>query len=194
MALELLTAALVIITGFYAWSTFRILQANEAMANYMRDQAEAFSRPYVSASIFVEPDNPIFYLKIANSGRSTALDLQLEMDRSFQQFGQAGSQKDISKFPAFQNKIESFPPGAELIFALAQGFKVFENDEESEGLPWKFLITAKYGFGGNRMKERHLIDLSGYRSSGIPQDPVVRKLKDINESLKEISKHQDGNS
>jgi len=194
MALEILTLALVIITAFYAWATFRILGANELMANHMRVQAEEFSRPYVSASIFTEPDNPIFYLRIANNGRSTAANLRLKMDKSFQQFGQDGASSDISRFPAFQNEIKSFSPGSELIFPLAQGFKVFENEKEDERLPISFSVIAEYKYGDKEMNEEHLIDLSGYKSSAIPQDPTVRKLKDINNSLQQLVKAKNGNS
>jgi len=183
VALEILTGALVIITAFYAWATFRILRANEVMANHMKEQAEVFARPYVSASMFAEPDNPTFYLRITNNGRSTAINLRLKMDKSFQQFGQDGVSSDISRFPAFQNEIRSFPPGSELIFALAQGFKVFENEEEDVRLPRRFSVIAEYKYGEKRMKEEHLVDLSGFKNSAIPQDPIVRKLKDINESL-----------
>lgn len=50
-----LTALLVVITGFYAWATFRILRANEAVVKVMKDQLEAQGRPYVHPSLFVVP-------------------------------------------------------------------------------------------------------------------------------------------
>lgn len=140
--------------------------------------------------MFAEPDNPIFYLRITNNGKSAARNLRLKMNRSFQQFGHSGDSNNISKFPAFQNEIASFPPGAELTFALAQGFKVFENDEESEDLPRKFSVVAEYWYGNKDMREEHLVDLSAHKKSGIPQDPIIRKLKDI----KELDKTINGNS
>jgi len=42
---ELLTATLVVVTGFYAWATFRILKANDKVVDVMRKQNEALIRP-----------------------------------------------------------------------------------------------------------------------------------------------------
>lgn len=188
----MLTAALVLVTASYAISTYRIVRANETMADQMRAQMEDFNRPLVTASIFTEPDNPIFYLLIANRGRSAATNLRLNLTKSFQQFGEVGESKDISKFPAFTNEINSFPPGSELMFGLAQGFVVFEGGAEKEGLPWAFSVIAEYSFGNRSTREEHLIDLNGYRGAAIPQDPIVRKLKDIDQTLKKMAKQKPG--
>lgn len=192
MALEILTAALVLVTASYAISTYRIVRANEAMSDQMRAQMEDFNRPLITASIFTEADNPIFYLLIANRGRTAAKNLHLSMTKSFQRFGEPGESKDISKFPVFRNGICSFPPGSELIFGLAQGFVIFEDDTEKEGLPWVFSINTEYYFGNQKIREEHLIDLSGYRGAAIPQDPIVRKLKDIDKTLQRMAKEELG--
>jgi hypothetical protein len=42
-----LTLELVVITGFHAWATLKILHANEAMVSTMRDQQNAAMRPDV---------------------------------------------------------------------------------------------------------------------------------------------------
>ncbi len=68
-----LTGLLVLITGFYAWATYRILKANELVVEAMREQSEATYRPYVTAGVYLEPDNPIFYLRIANTGKPPQL-------------------------------------------------------------------------------------------------------------------------
>lgn len=188
MALEILTATLVLVTASYAISTFRLVKANEEMAEQMKAQMEELNRPLVTATILTEPDNPILYLLIANRGRSAARGLRLRLNKSFQQFGRAGESQDISTFPAFAEEIESFPPGSELIFPLAQGFVIFAEETEQEGLPWQFSVTAHYIFGGNELSEKHCIDLRGYRNAALPQDPVVRKLKDIAQQLEKIAK------
>ena len=41
MTNEILTGALVLITGFYAWATYKILKANERVVEVMHEQAEA---------------------------------------------------------------------------------------------------------------------------------------------------------
>ena len=189
MALEILTATLVLVTASYAISTFRLVKANEEMAEQMKAQMEELNRPLVTATILTEPDNPILYLLIANRGRSAARNLRLRLNKSFQQFGRTGESENISKFPAFTGEIESFPPGSELIFCLAQGFLIFAEESEQEDLPWQFSVTTHYTFGHKEFSEEHCIDLSGYRSSVLPQDPVVRKLKDIAQQLEKIVKH-----
>ena len=45
-----ITLALVVITGFHAWATLKILRANEAMVSTIRDQQNASMRPYILVS------------------------------------------------------------------------------------------------------------------------------------------------
>jgi len=60
--IEILTALLVVITGIYAWFTFRILKANERIVEKMHEQQEAMYRPYIAISPVVYPENPIAFL------------------------------------------------------------------------------------------------------------------------------------
>jgi len=78
MAIEVLTGILVLITGFYAWVTYRIMDVNRATLLTMLQQAEALARPYVSVRVFTEPNNPVFYLRIANTGRTAANNARLQ--------------------------------------------------------------------------------------------------------------------
>jgi hypothetical protein len=189
MTVEILTAALVLITAFYAWATFKILRANERVVEVMRDQAIATSRPYVVVAPLLEFDNPIFYLRISNLGRTAATNLRLTIDKSFFKFGEESKDRDLASFTAFNRPIDSFPPGGEITFALAQGFKIFEGNAENPKLPHTFSVTAEYGFADKQVREVNQIDLRPYLNADIPQDAYVRKLKDINESLKTIAKH-----
>ena len=80
MAIEVLTGLLVIITGFYAWVTYKMLTA-------LQQQAEAVTRPYLTINVFSEPKDVLFYLRIANTGRTGASNVRLTLDRDFYQFG-----------------------------------------------------------------------------------------------------------
>jgi hypothetical protein len=184
MIAELLTAALVIITGFYAWVTLRILRANEKVVGVMHEQAIAISRPYVVVAPFYEMDNPIFYLRIANLGKTAAINLRLTIDKSF---FKSGEDRDLATFMAFNQPIDSFPPGGEIIFSLAQASKVFAASTEDPKLPHTFSVTAEYGFEGNRVKEVNRIDLRPYIGAQIPQNAYIRKLEKMSESLKNIA-------
>lgn len=150
----------------------------------MKEQALAISRPYISIAPALEPDNPIFYLKVSNIGKSAAHNLKLTIDKSFYQFGE---EKDISKFTAFNEVIDALAPESQITFAMAQGFVVFDSNTENPKLPRKFSVTAEYEFCGNKVTEINRIDLCPFLNADVPQDPYIRKLKDISESLKKIA-------
>ena len=187
MTNEILTGALVLITGFYAWATYKILKANERVVEVMHEQAEAVTRPYVAASALLEPDNPIFYLRIANTGKTAATDLKLSLDKPFYRFAEKNEEKNLADYAAFKDTITSFPPGAEIVFSLAQSFVIFADNVDSNVTPSCFTITAEYSFGGKRVKETNIIDLRPYLGASIPQDAYIRKLKAINESIQGVA-------
>jgi hypothetical protein len=187
VTIELLTAALVVITAFYAWATFKILRVNETVLAVMHEQTVAATRPYVVVAPVLELDNPIFYLKVSNSGRTAARNLRLALDKTFLKFGERSQQSDLSNFTAFKQPIDSFPPGAEITFSLAQGFKIFEGNAENPDLPQNISVTAEYEFEKKQVREVNRIDLRPYFGANIPQDGYIRKLNEISESLKKIA-------
>lgn len=187
MVIELLTGLLVAITAFYAWVTYRMLQANERVVESMREQSESIYRPYISVTPILEPDNPVFYLRIANLGKTSATDVQLNIDRSFFKFGERTDKSDLASFSIFNNKIDSLPPETEIVFSLAQGFVVFEEGADPTTCPKKFTITSKYKFGTKTVEETHIVDLNPFCNSDVPQDPIVRKLRAINESINKLT-------
>lgn len=181
--IEFLTALLVIITAFYAWVTYRMLKANECVVDAMRAQSEAAYRPYVSVTPFLEPDNPIFYLRITNLGKTAAMDLRLTIDRPFFKYGERSAHSDLASFSAFNQAIDSLPPDSEIVFGLAQSFVVFAPDADPTICPATFTVTASYKFGEKSVDERHIIDLRPYLNADVPQDPFIRKLKAIDDSI-----------
>lgn len=188
MTNEILTAALVLITGFYAWATYKILKANERVVEVMREQAEAVTRPYVTVSALLEPDNPIFYLRISNTGKTAATDLKLRLDRPFYRFAEKNEEKNLADYSAFKDIIISFPPSAEIVFSLAQSFVIFGDKADSSVTPSFFTVIAEYSYAGKRVKEVNTIDLRPYLGASIPQDAYIRKLKAINESIQMVAK------
>ena len=94
----------------------------------------------------------------------------------------------MASFPAFNQQIDSFPPGAEITFSLAEGFNIFKgNNAEDPKLPQTFSVTAEYEFADNKLREVNKIDLRPYLHANIPQDAYLRKLKDMGESLTKIA-------
>jgi hypothetical protein len=181
--IEILTALLVVITGIYAWLTFRILKANERIVEKMHDQQEAMYRPYVSISPVVYPENPIAFLKIQNTGLTAANNLRLTLDKDFFQFGDKKEDRNLKTHSAFKDQINSLVPGAEIYFYLAQSFVIF-GEKGGEGLtPPVFSITAEYEYLGKKVSEKNVIDLCPYLGAANPHDPLVRQLKNIKEAI-----------
>ena len=184
MTVDILTALLVLITGFYAWVTFRILEENERVVEVMRQQSESLVRPYVTVTPFIERNSPAFILSVKNTGKMPAVKLRLKLDKDFYSFGDKN--RNIAEFPAFLNIIDSFAPNEELLFSLDMGTHLFTEEEYMN--PKQFTVTAVYSFGEIQVEEEHAIDLRSYWRANIPSDVYEKRLGDIQ---KEISKLTD---
>jgi hypothetical protein len=187
MTMELLTAGYLAVTIFYAWATFKIMQANQRTLTALQDQTDALLRPYVSISVVTLPNNVVFYLRIANTGKTGAENLRLTMDRDFYQYGQQ-SRPNLRTIPAFQQPIEQLPPGTEISFGLAQGFVILGENADPSLTPPVFTITATYSYGQKTVTETTTIDLRPYMQGRTVPDPIVDELKQIREkALKDIA-------
>jgi len=114
MVIEWLTAALVVITAVYAYLTHRIAKASEASVAAINRQSEASLRPYITASPFVRPKALFLYLRVANSGRSSAENVRLTLDRDFLQWGKTDSpSRNLRNQNSFALPIDSLAPGTE---------------------------------------------------------------------------------
>lgn len=188
MIAELLTAILVVVTAFYAWATFRILKANERVIEVMKQQNDAFVRPYININIVVHPKHPIISLKITNEGKTPAKNVRLKIDKPFYQYGMGSEDKNIANFPAFQEPIDSLPPGATLFFDLAQGFVIFGKDANPNKTPVKFSIKAVYSYGEKTVEEVTNIDLQPYLNSRSERNPLIEELGEIRKAIEGIKK------
>jgi hypothetical protein len=185
--IEILTALLVVITGFYAWVTFRILRANEAVVQVMKDQLEAQSRPYVHPSLFVVPGTNIFGLRIKNTGKTAANSLRLSIDRDFFLFAEKKEGQNLRNMNAFAKPIASFPPDAEIEFWLAQGPGIFAKNADQSVVPNVFTIRTDYTFSGRTVSESTTLDFTLYLNTSIPRGSVVSELEKIRKSLEKLA-------
>jgi hypothetical protein len=186
-ATDVLTGALVLITGVYAWLTHGIMKATQRSVAAMETQTEALSRPYVTVAPLTLPKNVILFLKVVNAGKTAAEHLTLRLDRPFYRFGRSEEAENLATYSAFTQEIGSFAPGAELIFALAQGFVVFGEHADESKTPPVFKVTAAYRFGAKTVTEVTEVDLRPYRGMHIAYDPVVDELSEIKDVLKKKS-------
>lgn len=180
-ATEWLTLALVLITGLYAWATFRILKANEGVVTAMNAQTEAQLRPYVVPYVSTRVGTTLLHLTIENTGKAAALDLRMTMDKSFFQNAQPGS-VDISKVSAFTQPIASLAPGVRLPFVLGVGHSLFAEGVD-DLCPKVFSIRASYRFGERQYVEENIIDLRPMLNTTAVQDPVAQEIKELREKV-----------
>jgi hypothetical protein len=183
-----LTLALVVITGFYAWATFRILRANEAVVHAMRMQTEAQSRPYVVIAPTVRAGTTLVCLEILNTGKSPALNLRLKLDRDFYPHAELRPSENLANLPAFSQNIESLAPGSRLIFILGVGGTIFAQGVDEGLCPKVFGVSACYGYAGTQYAEETTIDVRPMLHSTVPQDPVATELKKLRSVLEKLGK------
>lgn len=183
-----LTLVLILVTAFYAWVTFRILRANEAVVTAMQSQTEAQLRPYVVVSVAPRIGTTLLLLEIQNTGRSPALDLRLRMDRDFFAHAEREDTENIAKLPAFSEPICSLAPGARLQFILGVGATIFAPRVDESICPKLFSVNAKYQHAGHAYDEDNTIDLRPMLHSAAIHEPIAEEVKKLRESLVKVLK------
>lgn len=163
-----LTTVLVIITGYYAWVTRKILEANERSVSAsqeavkaMREQTEAVYRPYITIKHRLT-SNALLDLVIENTGETNAVNLKLEIDKDYYQAATNNEEYNLANLYAFNNVIETFPPGAKLAFSLGAGLIIRSQNTDQSQTPLDFKISATYSFGGKTVTETTTVDLHPY--------------------------------
>lgn len=179
MAIEILTCALVIITAVYAVITYR-MRANERTVEAVREQGEAALRPYVVIGAITPENSHLFFLRIANTGRTSARDVRLELDRDFFQYGKRDG-TNLRLTAAFSQSIEQLPPSAELLFGLAFGPQLIGDAADATLTPPVFSVTAVYSYGAKTVTEKTVVDLRPYRDAMGLSDPVATELSGMRE-------------
>lgn len=182
------TLTLVLVTAFYAYATFKILRANEAMVKTMRDQQNAAMRPYIIISVNVRMGTQLLYLSIKNVGMTAAIDLRLSMDKNFFQLGEKREERNIANSVAFSQTINSLPPDGQFLFLLGNGPTLY-SESNSEGLsPLLFTITANYRSITDSYTETSVVDLRPYINTDAPYDPVVEELRSLRQEVTKLVK------
>ncbi len=188
MVIEYLTAILVLITAIYAYLTYRIVKASEASVEAISTQSEVMLRPYITIASFIRPHTSLLYLRISNSGRTTAHNVQLAIDKDCFQFGDMGRpDRKLRTISAFSSPIDSFPPGTELNFCLGKGPVLLDHDAKEEAVPTQFSITATYEFAGKQVSEVSRIDLRPYIGTEADRDPIAEELERIRKVMESCS-------
>lgn len=186
LSIEQLTALLVLITGYYAWTTNRILSANKEAVAAMREQSEAMTRPYIQPMLGLVPNTPIFVLKIRNIGKTTARNLRLTLDKDFYQLG--NQKRNLRDLNTFKDEISSFPPDSEFSFWLGTGPEMFAAEHNDDLMPQVFSVTASYEYAQKKVTETTTIDFRPFLSTDLPRDSITHELKDMTREIKDVSR------
>lgn len=183
--IEILTAILVVITGIYAYLTYKMAKSSEASVQAAREQFEAMYRPYIEVRPYARLNTTLLYLLIENTGRTAAQNVRLSIDRDFYQFGRRDPAHSLRAKPAFSEQIDSLGSGHKLNFALAQGFVIFGEGEGGgpDTTPVQFQITAVYEFAGKKFEETHRIDLRPFVGAEGERSALVEELQKIRVAL-----------
>jgi hypothetical protein len=182
--IDWLTLALVVITGLYAWATFRILRANEAVVAAMKEQTEAQLCPYIVVSAFPRVGTTLLLLRVENVGRSPAQNLRMSMDRDFFPHAERREHENIAKIPAFVEPIRSLAPGAQVTFILGVGHVIFRASEDV--CPRVFNVHAEYMGGSRNYIDEHTVDLRPMMHSSVVHDPIAEEVEKLRKSLEKL--------
>lgn len=185
-----LTLVLVVVTAFYAWATYRILRANEAVVKAMQDQTEAQLRPFIVIAPSVRTGTTLVHQEVQNTGRSPALNLRLTLDRDFFPHGERRENQSLASLSAFKQRIDSFAPGARLIFNLGVGGTIFSPTMDENLCPKVFRIKAEYTFAGNSYSEDNAVDLRPMLHSSVVADPIATELERLRQSMERMHQQQ----
>lgn len=188
--LEILTGILVLITGYYAYVTHRILGANKRAVIQMEKQIEDATRPYVLAHPMIREGSGIYELEITNLGRSTAYGFTIAIDKTFFAFGESNPDSDLEKLPIFQRGMPSMAPGFRISFYLANPIEILDDKKYQESVsPREFTITVKYkNLAGKEYGDDFYVDLRAFDHSVVRHGDEVDHLKSIAEELSKIER------
>lgn len=178
------TVVLTIITGWYAWLTRRILQANVRAVEAANEQAELNQRPYIIISPFAVEGE--YYLRVRNTGRSPAEQLKLDLDTSFHRMDQ--DDWDLASSGLFSNGVEAFAPDSEIVYTLGSGAEIFDKPGAAESqMPLQFRVTANYWWGEKHYNYVAAIDLGQYKSTIQYLPKELQEQKKTRQALEKVA-------
>ena len=167
-ATNLISLALVVITGVYVYLTRQIAVTNQKQIEPSREQFLATIRPFVVARISIR--HTVFLsLEIENIGKTPAQDLKLEISKPFHQFAKSDAGSNIQTFEAFNRSIPTFSPSELFRFDLSQGFNLNKEHDGKLLTPMQFDVTASYKSDFDIYNETYHIDLLPYFHTHTPR-------------------------
>lgn len=176
--MEILTALILLATVAYAYTTFRILRANEKAVFHMKQQTAAMSRPYVSVDVITH--GPLISLFARNDGKTSAHSVTMTVSPPLLSHIRDSAQPSR----IVEAGVAFMPPGKEIEEFLGGWHEI-----ETENPTLKYTGSIKYSDAdGTKYEEPFTIDLMLRKGlSYISHDTVEKELKNIVSGLKSIS-------
>src|SRR5690606_25615894 len=184
---EWLTLTNVFLTAVFAGLTFFILRANRATVTAMREQMADQNRPFITVTVQIRVGTPVIQLLVKNVGRSPAQNVTLRLDRDFFQFGEQDEGRNLAKQSAFSKSIDCLPPMSELLFDLNSDIERIKSDAYQKMRPHTFTVTVENLQAKTQYSEQHHVDHSPYKSTSVPQHPIVEELDKVKKSIDKLT-------
>ena len=178
--IELLTFCLVIITGIYAYLTYRLVETSRASVAAMRAQLDATSRPYVHFDL--ELHGNLVEASLRNTGLTAARQVTINIVPPLK-VAVAG---EIRPFRLADVPLALLGPSRELREYVGRREHVRSLSEDL-----KFSVSIRYqDAGGHIYDEAFSIDLSGlFEMAYIARPTTAKELQKIADTLKEIQRY-----
>ena len=183
LAIAICAGLSAIVAAVYTYVTMRILKSNRDAVSAMRDQVHELSRPRIQIWPSTRIGTQIICLRVRNSGPSAAERVSLTIDRDVFSFGD--EDKNLRDFSAFRQPFQAMGPGSEMLFYLGTGPDLF-GEGGSNRTPTEFTMQAMYESAGRRYTEATTVDLSPFRNSAVPHDPIAEEIEKLRKEAKTI--------
>ncbi len=175
--IEVLTSLLVIITGIYAYLTYRILQANCDSVAAMKAQIEAATRPYVHFDLVLQ--GPLVEASLRNAGVTAALDVTITTTPPLR----VAIRGETRPSRLTAASLALLAPGRELREFIGRIGDVRSLTNSLSFATWVSYRDA----GGRTYREEFPVDLTGlFEMPYIDRPQVGKELRNIADTLKEI--------
>jgi len=183
LVIAIATCLSVAATTFLVILTRSMVRANTKTVELMSEQMEAAARPYIQITPVVRSMTTAVELHIVNSGASPAIALRLSLDKDYYLNAEEGAERNIRKYPAFQEEVQMFPPKAHINFLLGSGHRILTNQNLC---PRQFTVRAQYMHNGKSYEECTTVDLTAFERSGMPVDPVADRIEKLTAEVKRL--------
>jgi hypothetical protein len=181
-----INALLVLITGVYAIFTFKILKANQRVADEMALQRRDILRPIISIGPEFD-EYLVASLVIENSGQSPATNVVLTLDKDFYPFAEVNEANNLKSYSIFSRPISTLASRATLRFDLAQGFNLDKSHNGKTLTPLEFKITAQYEYLDQKFNDEFHLDLKPFMRSTRRRSMQVDELEKIRKAIEKMA-------